>query len=338
MVNQVDQALKAINAVGKSKKEFREKGIKAIHSVNQVKEAYSVSVNFVKWVREEKGVKDIYQLKRAHYREYIAFKANQGVTNGHLQNIETNLRLLSEGMKKVSEQRGMRVRDWVPKERIVHHSEREQARDRSYTREEVQKIREYLPESSKDALDLQNAFGLRLREVSNMRVAHIVERENKLYFVAVADKNTLNAAQGVTKAGRPREAPCRPEYEKRVREIIKGRTSQEYVAPRYNTLKSAYERAAKRAGIQNYTGSHGFRHSYARAELMAKLEARGIAAEGKEMLERMVANYEQGLRKDAGVSKEERELYKEVNDIVDRVHAALGHGKGRMDLVVVYMK
>ncbi|WP_339229938.1 hypothetical protein [Aeribacillus sp. FSL K6-2833] len=56
------------------------------------------------------------------------------------------------------------------------------------------------------------------------------------------------------------------------------------------------------------------------------------------MIERMLHNHSNGLRKDYGVSGDERDLYKTVNGCIDTVHEWLGHGRGRINLCEVYMK
>lgn len=331
---QVEKALKSINYLGQSKKGFRDAGLDTgIHSVKQMEHALSVSQGFAEWLKKESKVKDLFQLKRSHYRDYIDHMRSKGVSNGYLISIETNLRLLAKGMNKISSEKGMKFRDWVPKGRIVSVSEREKPVDRAYSPEEVEKFREKVSVNVQVAVDLQQAFGLRLREVANTRVAHIVEKGGKLFWKAVSDKKALNTAHGITKAGRGRETPCRTEYEARVRELISNKEPQEFVCKvKYNTLKSNYYRA----GVQN--GSHGFRHTYAQAMLARELKNRGIYEQGRSMLQRMLENRAAGYRKDHLVSKEERDLYKQVNAAVDRIHEWLGHGRGRIDLCETYMK
>lgn len=289
---QVEKALKSINLIGVSKKALRDAKMETgIHSTNQMKEALSVSQNFAKWVREQ-GISDLFQLKRAHYRDYIAHMQSTKVSNGHLINIETNLRLLSKGMDKISAEKGLRARDWVPKTRLIDPKDREKPVDRSYSAKEIESLREKLSTNAKIGADLQQAFGLRLREAANTKVAHIVEKDGKLYWEANSKKNTLNTAVGVTKAGRGRITPCRPEYEASIRELIQGKEQNEYICPiKYNSLKSAYNRA----GIE---GSHSFRHTYAREMLMKELVSRGIEREGRSMIHRMLENHELGYRKD----------------------------------------
>lgn len=87
----------------------------------------------------------------------------------------------------------------------------------------------------------------------------------------------------------------------------------------------------------NLKGSHTFRHSYARQMLMNEFKRLGIANKGYSMLRRMLENYEKGYRKDYLVTKEEKNLYKKVNECVDHVHSWLGYGRGRIDLCEVYM-
>lgn len=329
---QVEKSLKSINYIGVSKKVLRDsKAQTGIHSTTQIKHALSVSQNFAEWAKQQ-GVKDLFQLKRAHYRDYIDHMKDSGVSNGHLINIETNLRLLAKGMDKVSEEKGLKVRDWVPKARLIDVKTREKPVDRSRSSKEIESFREKLSDNAKIGADLQQAFGLRLREVANTKVAHIIEKDGKLYWEAVNNKKALNTSVGVTKAGRERVTPCHPDYEARVRELIEGKDQTQYVSPiKYNSLKSAYNRA----GIK---GSHTFRHTYAREMLTKELQSQGIEQSGRSMIQRVLENHEQGYRKDHLVTRDERSLYQEVNQAIDKVHAHLGHGKGRIDLCAVYMK
>jgi integrase len=335
---QVTVALQKIHYHGVSKKDLRDRGKETgIHSTTQMKHALSYCQNFAKWLKEQ-GVRDLFQLKRSHYRDYIAYLQGKGVSNGHLINVETNLRLLAKGMAKISADKGMKERDWVPKQRLISTDLREKPKDRSYTPQEVELLKAHMSDNARIGLELQMAFGLRLREAALTRVAHIEERNGRLFWIAVKDREALNTAHGVTKAGRPRITPCRPEYEARIRELIRDKLKHAYVSPvKYNSLKSAYLRAAEKAGIA-YAGSHGFRHTYARESLMAMLKQKGIGEKGKEMIQRMLNNHSNGLRKDYGVSRDERELYKTVNECIDTVHEWLGHGRGRIDLCEVYMK
>lgn len=330
---QVEQSIKKINMIGSSKKMLRDANVETgIHSITQVKHALSVSQNFADWARSEKGVKDLFQLKRSHYREYLDYKKAEGVSNGHLINIETNLRLLEKGMNRISEEKGFPQRNWVPKTRLIDTNSREKPQDRSYTPKEVEGYLNKLSDNVRVGADLQAAFGLRLREAANTKTAHIQERAGRLYWVASTDKAALNAAQGVTKAGRGRETPCRPEYEQRVRELLQGKEQEQYVVPvRYNTLKSGYNRAGMK-------GSHAFRHTYAREMLRNELRSLGIEQEGRGMMQRMLENRDAGYRKDHLVIQDERSLYRDVSRAMDQVQAYLGHGDGRMDLAEVYLK
>lgn len=330
---QTEQALKKINHIGQSKRAFRENGVETgIHSVSQMEKALSVSQNFTKWARETKGLKDLYHLKRSYYREYIDHMRQKEVSNGHLINIETNLRLLNKGMEQVAQDKGNQVRDWVPKTRLVDVKEREKPVDRSHTHEELEQIRGAASNNVKQAMDLQNAFGLRLREVAETRAAHIVEIDGKLHWQATGDKTALNTASGVTKGGRPRITPILDRYEPFVRRMMQNKEPNEkLVSASYNGLKSAYTRL-------DVGGSHSFRHSYAREQLLNEFKIRGIESTGRTMLQNMLENRKQGFRKDHEVTKEEKGLYREVNACVDRVHGYLGHGRGRIDLCEVYMK
>lgn len=329
---QIEKSLNQINYIGKSKRAFKEQGAETgIHSIKQMEHSLSVGQNFAKWAKDQ-SIKDLFQLKRSHYRDYLDYMRSTGVSNGHLINIETNLRLLQKGMNKISEDKGHQTRQWIPKTRLVDVNSREKPQDRSYSVSQLENAYQKLSNNAKLGADLQRAFGLRLREVANTRIAHIIEKKGRLYWKASDDKLALNPAQGVTKAGRGRETPCKTEFETRVREIIQNRVQEEKILPvTYNTLKSAYNRA----GLM---GSHGFRHTYARDMLLEGLKSRGIEQQGRNMMQRMVENREAGYRKDNQVSHEEKPLYRAVVQELDKVHSYLGHGEGRIDLAEVYMK
>lgn len=331
---QVEQSIKKINRIGVSKKMLRDENVETgIHSITQVKHALSVSQNFADWAKSEKGVKDLFQLKRSHYRAYLDFKKAEGVSTGHLINIETNLRLLEKGMNRISEEKGFPQRNWVPKVRLIATNSREKPQDRSYTPREIEGYLNKLSTNVRIGADLQAAFGLRLREVANTKVAHIEEKDGRFFWVALADKTVLNTAQGVTKAARGRETPCRPEYEQRVRELIQGKEKGQYVVPvRYNTLKSGYNRAGMK-------GSHAFRHTYAREMFRNELQSLGIEQKGRDMMQQILENRAAGYRKDhLVVTQDERLLYGNVSKVMDRIQSYLGHGDGRMDLAEIYLK
>lgn len=327
---QVKGALGKITFIGQSKKAFRDAGKETgIHSLNQLRHAESDCQNFIKWAHEHEKLKSIYDLKRAHYRAYMDYMKTKGVSNGHLINIETDLRLLNKGMQRISAEKHMQSRDWVPKTRLIDPETRERPKDRSMTSEQIQKVQEKLSARCQAAATFQQAFGLRLREAAGTRRAHVIEKGGRLFWQAIKDKAAINTAQGVTKAGRERVAPCHPDLEPAVRELIAGKKPAELLCPRYNTLKAAYNRAGMK-------GSHAFRHTYARDMLRQELRSKGVEAEGKQLIDKMLENRANGHRKDFGLHR--NQLYQKTCAAVDRVHAYLGHGKGRIDLCEVYMK
>jgi len=338
LINQSEYCLNAINQIGISKKILRDIGLETgIHSTNQMEHALSDCSGFVRWLKTI-GITDLFQLKVKHYRDYIAFKKDTRVSYGHLINIETNLRLLAKGMTKLSKSRGYKVREWIPQKRLINVNLREKPTNRMYTEDEIKLLQDNMSKNARIASQIQLAFGLRLREVAQSRVAHIITKDGQLVWKCVKEKEALNTAIGVTKGGRPRETPCRTGYEDVVKEIIEGKNVEEFVSQiRYNSLRSAFNRAADRSGV-HFNGSHGFRHTYAREMLKNLFDERGIYYDAMVMLELIFTNVQNGKRKDAGVSKMERDLYKQVIECLDLVQKYLGHGKGRLDLCEVYLK
>lgn len=331
LVYQTEQALKAINRIGHSKKDARERGEKWIHSVSQMEKSLSVTQNFTKWAKE-KGLKDLYQLKRSHYREYVDHMRSKGVSNGHLINIETNLRMLQRGMEQVSIEKGHSPRLWIPKTRLVAVSEREKPVDRSLSVEDSQKASEKLSKNAKEAQLLQESFGLRLRELSQSTTHYIVDHGGKLYWEASNVPGALNPAKGVTKAGRPRSAPCEPSKEGEVRKLLVDRKEGEYLTKiRYNSIRSAYNRA----GI---SGSHSFRHTYARNMMRREVESRSISLDAaRQTLEKYIDIKDYGNNSKKLEHLKATKDFQQLQECMDKVHGYLGHGEGRMDLARVYI-
>ncbi|MGP4072746.1 integrase [Piscibacillus sp. B03] len=329
---QVNQALKTIDQIGVSKYSLeRQKLDTGIHSIKQMKETLSTAQNFVAWLKSEKGLMDLYQVKRSHYRLYIDHMKTKEVSNGHLINIETNLRLLNKGMAKVSKDKGMAPRDWCPKKRLIDVRSREKAVNRSLTDQEYEEAYQGLSNHVKVAADLQMAFGLRLREAANTTYAHITLEDGQYYWEAVSDRYAANTAVGVTKAGRGRKALCRPDMEERIQALVKDGNQKDYIVKvKYDTIRSGYVRA----GIK---GSHSLRHTYARFMLQEEFQQLGIEKQGPDIVQRMVLNRSEGYRKDYQIEQSERLIYQRVKQAIDQVHSYLGHGVSRSDLMDVYL-
>lgn len=331
LVYQTEQALKSINRIGTSKKAAREIGEKWIHSVSQIEKSISVAQNFVKWAKSQ-GLKDLYQLKRSHYRDYIDYMRLKGVSNGHLINIETNLRLLQRGMEQISIEKGHSPRIWVPKKRLVAISEREKPVDRSLSVENSQKVGELLSQNAKEAQLLQEAFGLRLRELAGSTTHYIVNRDGNFYWEALNAPEALNQAKGLTKAGRPRSVPCEPSKAMEVGKVLASRKEGEYLIKiRYNSIRSAYNRA----GI---SGSHSFRHTYARNMMRREVVKRGISLDAaRQTLENYIEIKDHGNNSKKLEQLKATENFKQLKVCMDKVHEYLGHGQGRMDLARIYI-
>lgn len=197
---QIEQCINSVNKVGSSKRDAKKYGVSQIHSYKQLKEVLSVSQNFGKWLLDQ-GVKDLFKLKKAHYRKYIEYMQQKEVSIRHLINVETNLRLLDKGMKHISNAKGYSNRAWIPKERIFQFYNRDKPINRSISDERAAEIYERLSTSAKIGTDLQMAFGVRLKEASKTICAFIHRQENELFWIASDDPKAINSAKGVTKGG-----------------------------------------------------------------------------------------------------------------------------------------
>src|SRR5699024_9267283 len=108
---------------------------------------------------------------------------------------------------------------------------------------------------------------------------------------------------------------------------------QHLIKNKAKTIIDDARRTAKRAGIQEWNGTHGLRHTYARNEV-----DRLMSIEEKRMFDRCINHYIEGKKFDYGIKDYERGIYNSMKKKMDEVHQSLGHGKNRFDLAVRYMK
>lgn len=328
IVREVDLCIREIDQIGKSKREARKKNIKAIHGKRQKQHTRSDSRNFAKWVRSEYGIKHLHQLSEEHYKSYLKYLEQRGISAGHRRNVETSLRLLQEGLNKRSERFGKEKVQFTPKKRITPSIKRgEGARNRSYTNQEIKALEKYISPSVRDSVALMRNLGLRVEESTLVRVEH---------FDLRAGKMIIPEGETVTKGGRFRVVPIPEHFKSHLEKMLDGKQPHErLVNVTEKTVRNGVNVGFKKAGIeQKGRGCHGFRHTYAR-ERVAML----MTEQEKKLFDRCLDRYLEGKRADYGIFKpEQRELYNSMKKKMDQVHGELGHGKNRFDLAVRYMK
>lgn len=327
--NQVQSVLKEINYIGHSKREARLAGSKEnIHSIKYYRDVQGTAIRFTEFCRDHYGIRSVYQLAPEHTRGYLQSLADKGVTKGHLINVESHLQKLQSGMQKFSEKQGKSPITFISG-REVSPEQREVPKNRSYTREELERLEKAMSPGVRTAMQMSVQLGLRAREVANIRVEHIVERSDGRLQVHIEQ------GKGVTKGGRFREIPVPERYESVLRQLIKGKSpEQKILAIKEGTLRSGLKRACDRSQVPS-SGWHGFRHTYARERLESILG--GYSVQGKGIIGCMLRNREQGRKVDAGLRKEEKGVFVIVRDAINTVHHELGHGNNRWGLVAIYM-
>lgn len=329
MKNQVETALKEINRIGYSKREARQTGdSNNIHSIKYYRDVQGTAIRFAEFCRDQYGIRSIYHLTQEHTKGYLQFLMEKGVSNGHLINVESHVKKLQIGMQKFSEKLGKPKVNFVGSRHIATN-QREKPKDRSYSSEEISKMGKHMSPGVRAAMQMSVHLGLRAKEVTNIRVEHIVETPNGRLQVHIAE------GRGVTKGGRFRDIPVPERYESTLRQLIQGkRPEQKILGLKEGTLRSGLNRACERSGALS-AGWHGFRHTYARERLEQLLGER--KEEGRGIIERMLNNRSCGRKIDTGIRVHEKELFQAVKHAINIVHHELGHGDNRWGLVAVYM-
>lgn len=331
IVKEVSESIRAIDKIGQSKRMARQAGESGIHSKKQKQNTLSDCQNFAKWVRAEHGVKSLAGLNEQHYRAYIDHLAEKGLTKGHIQNVETSLRLLERGFKTHLEHLGgvpEKFEGFCTVKRLTVLKKAENVQNRSYNVNEVEQIRANCSPEVQKAVDLMRGLGLRVKEAVNVRVEH---------FVHEADGWRLRIEQGggITKGGRFRDLPVPASFEGRLQQLLQDKGQQErLVRVSQTTVRDGVHAACQKAQIKQASrGTHGFRHAYARERF-----GQMATAEHRQMMSRILDNRSIGRKSDYGIHQQDRQLYAETKQIMDKVHGELGHGANRWGLAMRYLK
>ena len=274
-------------------------------------------------------------LIQEHYKAYIGHLEQQGRSAGHRQNVETALKHLQRGLNVRSERFGKEPVVFVPERRLTAPSASEGVSNRSYSNEEVKRLLKHVPATTADAVKLMRGLGFRVREAANVRAEHFVQKETGGWHVQI------DQGAGITKGGRFRHFDVPKPFERELERILEGRQPEERLVPvQVDTIRQAVSKGLKTAGIeQNRRGCHGFRHAYARERISVLFQECGLGDGGHTMMQRVLENRIEGKPADYGIlTATDRRLYAKVRDVMDRVHAEIGHGANRWDLAMRYMK
>lgn len=334
IVHDVKSAINELDRIGQSKRELRKEGKHGIHSLKQKRETLSASQNYVKWIRNEFGVKSIYELKQEHYKAYMGFLEREGRSVGHRRNVETALRHLQKGMNLRSEKFGKEKNVFVPDKRVTDWKEVKKPTNRSYSKKEYQNILKNVPINSRDAVMLCRELGLRVREAVRVEVRHF-EPVDSGWKLKIED------GKGITKGGRFRELMVPDHFKDQLERMVDGKVGHErLVTVERDTVRRAVNEACRKVGIiQNARGTHGFRHAYSRERVDQLFKEQGIPETGPKMVERIMSNRDQGRLANYGIiSDRDKVLFEQVKQVMDKVHQEIGHGKDRWDLAAVYMR
>lgn len=337
IVFQISQAITEINQIGISKKEARRKGEEGIHSIKQIKETLSAAQNFGKWIRDEYGVRSIYNLTEEHYRSYLIHLIELKRSAGHRQNVETALRHLQKGMAIRSDRLGLEQTIFAPTARLTDWRQLKKAEDRSYTQEEFEMILSHVSDNVRDAILLQRYIGLRVRESCNVCVKHFILDEEGNYSLRIKNEE----AKGITKGGRYRNASVPLFFQTELKRMLVNKVDDDpLIDVKVSTVRKGVNRACQKAGInQRGRGTHGFRHLFCRDRLMLMLEENQILKQGIAMLERIMANRDKGRKADYGIlSNTDKKIYSQLKGAIDSIHEEIGHGEDRWDLAERYLR
>lgn len=309
--------VREIDMIGKSKREARKKGIRGIHSYKTKNEVLKISKQFANYVRDNFNVRKLFEVEKKHYEAFLMSKSDLSLD--YQRSIETHLRLLQTGLNKRAERFGKPKTYFCTEKRLIAPRTRnEGVSNRSLSNRDINAIKANVSENVCNSIELMQNLGLRVGGSVSVKV------ENVRF-----DKGVVSI---IEKGGRYREVPIPKEFKRTLAEMIKGKRADERLVPiTKGTVSNAIKAVSKKLNIENYTGTHAFRHTYARIranELMTTQE--------KELFERCINQYAANKDFDYGIHN--RKLYDSMKNKMDQIHHELGHGKNRFDLALRYMR
>lgn len=309
--------IREIDQIGKSKKVARDKKIKAIHSHKTKSEVRKISKQFANYVRSEFDIKKLHNVTQEHYKSFLDSKSHTSLD--YRRSIETHLRLLQKGLNKRSERFSKEQVQFVTEKRLIPSKNRNEGiRNRSLSLRDINIIKSNV--SSQNVLNSIN-----LMHNLGLRVSGSVS-------VKVGDVNFENGTLAVTeKGGRTRSVPIPGKFKSGLADMVQGKEADDRIVPMTATsVSNEIKRAAKAQNVTAYSGTHAFRHTYARNQVN-----RLMTPEEKQLFNRCLEQYKQGKGFDYGVHNQA--LYDSMKSKMDQVHAWIGHGENRFDLASRYM-
>ncbi|CAH1211654.1 hypothetical protein PAECIP111892_03616 [Paenibacillus auburnensis] len=327
---QITSALKEINQIDSSKLEFRKNNdFDNIHSIKYFKDALDTGVKFGEYCKSTFGINKLFDIKPEHYASFMKFNEQKGCTVGHLINLESHLSKLQSGMNKLSKSDKIKA-TFTPfvNSRVYSSSERERPTDRSYSIAEIETLAKTFSPTVLNAMQMSLNLGLRIREVCNIRVEHIVEKNGYLHLLIPKGQG-----KGITKGGRYREVAVPGSYEAVLRGLLNGKDPKSKILiVSSGTLRSALKRGCDKTHVKS-KGWHGFRHTYARNRLLDLLgDKREV---GKELIRKMLHNRNKHLSIEKNVNDHPDFTF--IVEKINQVHSELGHGPNRWGLMEVYL-
>lgn len=302
--------------IGKSKKKARRNGIKGIHSYKTKKEVLKISKQFANWARSERNIKNLHDITQDDYKAFLDSKSD--TTLDYRRSIETHLRLLQGGLNKRSERFEKEMVQFTTEKRLIAPRNRlEGVSDRSMSLIDINNIKANVSLNVRNSVELMHQMGFRV---------------SGSVCIKVSDVNFDKGIVSVTeKGGKDRDVPIPRGFEENLAGMIKDKEPAERIVNiTARAVQNEINKVSKKMGIKS-TGTHAFRHTYARNrvnQLMTKKE--------KQLFQKCMSRYVENKDFDYGVY--DQRLYNSMKIKMDQIHFELGHGKNRFDLAVRYMR
>ncbi len=312
-------AIDEADKIGMSKKVAREQKQRFIHSYNQKDKCEKIGYEFANFCRDNYKINKLFKAKEEQYQHFLNTKKE--TSKGHQRNIETALRLVQSGMQQRAEKFGKETTQFCTEERLIPTATRnENVADRSYTSQEINDIKAHTSNNTETAVDLMSHLGLRLGETVHARKQNI-DFERGIFHVVGG------------KGGKNRNVPISADYLQKLENITQNKEGTDQLVPTQATvISNDCKQAADKLNMQNWTGTHGFRHSYARGQINEKM-----THEEKQLFDKCLSNYAENKSFNYAIRPEQKELYHAMKSKMDSVHHNLGHGANRFDLALRYM-
>ena len=271
---QSKEILKKIDGIGQSKRETRaNSGMKSphnghavspmIHSYQYYGEVLRTAIDLGQFAKNEYGIKDMTKIDGHVVRDFLASKMEQGVSYRTLSNYASHIAKINHGLKQIEPSVADFSRDIAQFREVARENAARIERGPRFYAQPARIVSGIRDPVARLVGKLQYELGLRVAEARHVKPDQIRQTESG-YSLTVQGKGGYTLTKELP-------TPLANELLKHIRENGK-------LDVKYERYRDELRESVERAG-EEWHGTHGLRHSYAKERMEELTLKEGLSRE-----------------------------------------------------------